>query len=124
MRCAPTSPSLAEAGSPESFFSDRCKFPVGRGSISGENVRRAATAANFPRAAPSLWVMERPIRRRLLEDPRVPLPIIGVRRALMQGGAHDDAPCDEPSGEAARCRRAVGAAGNGVFFEGGGGWVD
>jgi hypothetical protein len=62
----------------------------------------ASTAAHFALAATSLWAMDldlRPGNRGLF---RPPLPIIGVRRALMQGGAHDDAPCDDHSRTAGR----------------------
>src|SRR3954454_8667565 len=91
----------------KSYFSERCKFPVGRASIAGKTRRGAATAANFTPAAPSLWAMDRSIRRRLPKDALGPLPIIGVRRTVRQGGAHDDAPITTLLEGAAGCLRAV-----------------
>ena len=43
----------------------------------------------------------------LAKDARVPLPIIGVGGALVQGGAHDDAPPYDHSRRAALCLRAA-----------------
>ena len=57
---------------------------------------------------------------RLPEDSRVPLPIIGVGRALRQGGAHDDAPRYDQS-RSGRPLPVRGPSGtlDRVFFSGG-----
>src|SRR4051812_12553726 len=83
---------------------------------------RAATCSILARIATSFWAMERSIRLRSLEETRVPLPVIGVRRGTRQDGAHDDAHRHEPfrTGCPPPVRgRAVAA--ECVFSEGGGG---
>jgi hypothetical protein len=75
------------------LFLGRSKFSGGRASISAGKTRpRATRGGEFRPAARSLWAMDRdlrPINSGLFQGP---LPIIGVRRAIMQCGVHDDAP--------------------------------
>src|SRR4051812_35120973 len=109
-------------GWPEFSFRAVVKFPGGRASIPGKSRLQASRAANFALATTSLWAMDgdsRPGNRSLFQHP---MPIIGVRRALRQGGAHDDAPPYDPS----RTGRPLPARGrartaNRVFFRGPGG---
>jgi hypothetical protein len=106
---------------PKVLFGLGVKSSAGRASISEKSAPVRIDAANVAPAATSFRAMEPSSRLRLPKDSRVPLPVIGVRRVLMQGGAHDGAPCHDPS----RNRRALPARGpfgtvERAFLQGGG----